>query len=208
MPPFIIYALPRSRTAWLAAFLTYGEWVCHHEQAIFLRHPSDIKERFSRAKTGYAETAAAAGWALIHRACPDVREVVIRRPVEDVIESVMAVDISGVAVYDRRRLEAGMKRGIRSLERISAHPGVLTVNYADLEREDVCAEIFEHCLPYRFDRDWYRSMAPKNIQADVKAVLTYFFANKPEIDNFKAECKRELWNICHHRRAARVLEDA
>src|SRR5581483_3193569 len=30
-PPFLIVGLPRSRTAWLAAFLTGGEVHCHHE---------------------------------------------------------------------------------------------------------------------------------------------------------------------------------
>jgi hypothetical protein len=34
MAPYLIFALPRSRTAWLAHFLTYRDWTCLHEHAI------------------------------------------------------------------------------------------------------------------------------------------------------------------------------
>ncbi len=30
MRPFVVFGLPRSRTAWLSRFLTYGDWVCGH----------------------------------------------------------------------------------------------------------------------------------------------------------------------------------
>lgn len=29
--PFFIFGLPRSRTAWASAFMSYGQWPCHHE---------------------------------------------------------------------------------------------------------------------------------------------------------------------------------
>src|SRR5580700_9385789 len=39
--PFIIMGLPRSRTAWLAAFLTDGDVHCHHELMRMCQTPSE-----------------------------------------------------------------------------------------------------------------------------------------------------------------------
>lgn len=195
MAPFIIYALPRSRTAWLAKFLTYGEWTCYHEQAIYMTNMEDVKALFECPNIGMAETAAAQGRYLIRHVVPDIREVVILRPVEEVVESMMAVDISGLATYDKTALRKGMEYSDRVLQKISKDPNVLTVNYCDLDKPEVCARIFEHCLPYVFDRDWWESMKDKNIQADVRAVIRYYYKYKETIEAFKRHCKSEILRL-------------
>jgi hypothetical protein len=40
--PFMIFALPRSRTAWLSEFLSYQGWTCWHEIAIQMRDFSEV----------------------------------------------------------------------------------------------------------------------------------------------------------------------
>lgn len=189
---FIVYALPRSRTAWLSAFLTYRDWTCHHEAAIQMRSVVDAVSFLRCPNTGTAETAAAQGFKIIQHHIPDIRSVVIRRPVDDVVDAMLNVDVSGVATYDRRLLQRNMEHGARCLDRIT---GALVVNYADLEREDVCAAVFEHCLPYRFDRKWWEDMRGRNIQADVRAVLRYYFNNRDAVERFKVACKTEMRHL-------------
>jgi hypothetical protein len=42
--PFFIIGLPRSRTAWLANFLTWGKCFCWHEATRYIGQPSDLAE--------------------------------------------------------------------------------------------------------------------------------------------------------------------
>jgi len=197
MRPFIIYALPRSRTAWLARFLTYRDWTCHHEAALAMRSIDDLIALARRPNTGAAETAASLAWRILHHHVPDLRAVVVRRPADAVVEAMLRVDVAGVATYDRDKLRAGMARGARALDEISAQPGVLAVDYADLDREDACAAIFQHCLPYGFDRVWWGQWRSCNVQADVRSVLRYYHSNRAAVDGFKRTCWREMRRLAY-----------
>lgn len=192
LTPFIVYALPRSRTAWLSAFLTYGKWSCHHERAIDMRSLADIRAFFAAPHTGSVETGAAQGWWIVNHCAPGIRSAVIRRPVDDVVRSVLDVDVSGVAVYDEAILRRNMEYGDRMLAQISDQPGVLTLDFDDLDTEEGCKRIFEFCLPYRFDRGWWNMMKGLNIQVDVRAFLLRYFRMRADVENFKRVCYREL----------------
>lgn len=188
--PFIIYALPRSRTAWLADFLTYRDWKCHHEAAITFRSPDEISSFFT-GNVGAAETGAAQGWRLIKHYVPHIRTVVVRRPVDEVVNSLLALDL-GDMTYDASLLRRNMEYGDRMLERISAQPDTLILNYADLESEQTCSTIFDHCLPYRFDREWWLEKQAQNIQADARKVIMYYHQNRDAVEGFKRACKDRL----------------
>lgn len=190
--PFIVFSLPRSRTAWLSAFLSYGDWLCFHEHAMFMRKIDDIAQFFGQPKMGSIETAAGPGWYLLRHYVPNIRMVVVRRPVADVVKSLMAVDVAGVATYDEQALHKVMSYGDRMLDKISSLPGVLTVDHADLDNEDTCKAIFEFCLPYKFDQEWWKLLKHENIQIDVKNMLRYYHGNRAAIDAFKSACWREL----------------
>lgn len=193
--PFIIYALPRSRTAWLANFLSYKDWECYHESAMFMRSMEDVRAFFSSDNVGCAETAAAQGRHLIRSVTSSIKEVVILRPVDEVINSLLSVDLAGVAVYDPILLRKNMESGDRALRKIAKDSGVLVVNYDDLNKEKICAQIFEHCLPYKFDKQWWESLRDKNIQVDVKAVFRYYHKHRQAIEEFKRHCKLELFKL-------------
>lgn len=195
--PFIIYALPRSRTAWLSAFLTYRDWVCHHEQTFNLRNLDEAWQLLSRPNTGSAETAAGPGWYLIHHQFPKIRAVVVRRPIDETVRSMKlaAQKALGISIYEDTRIRKGMEYGNRVLDRISEQPDVLTVQFHDLVKEETCRAIFEHCLPYRFDRAWWLALKDQNIQADVGEKIRYYQANRDAIEEFKHHCKRELFRL-------------
>lgn len=180
MPQFVIYALPRSRTFWLSRFLSYGEWHCGHDEARHLRSLGDIEAWFSQPHTGAAETAAAPFWRTIQKAAPGIRTVVVRRPVADVVNSLMSLDIG----FDRDATTRIIRRLDAKLDQIEARvPGVLSVQFADLHKEETCARVFAHCLGLPHDTSWWRKVSPLNLQCDMRAVMRYMTANKTALDN-------------------------
>lgn len=192
MTNFIIYGLPRSRTYWLSKFLTYKDHTCTHEIADTLRVPDDYKEFFKQKNVGTSETGVAQGWWLIEDACPGIKTVVVHRPVEESVNSLFQIDLDGVAVYDKDLLMKHYAYGERMLKQISSRKDVLSVDFHDLNKMEVCKKIFEHCLPYEFDVKWWGSLKNKNLQCDFRKRIIYFLAHKEEINNFKRLCKLEL----------------
>lgn len=191
-PPFIVCTLPRSRSAWVARFLTYRDWTCRHEYAVQLREPEDIRRVFATPNTGAAETAAAQAWALIKYYVPSIRTVVIMRPVADVVKSVLLAGAMVGVSYDVPLLWRNMEYGQRCLKRIAANPGVLCLHYDDLDQESGCGRLFEYCLPYEWDADWWRRWRDVNVQVDMREHFRYYFEHRTEIELLKSMLKREM----------------
>lgn len=193
--PFIIYGLPRSRTAWLSMFLTYKDWTCHHEKMMHMRRIGDFKELMSAPNTGAAETGACYGRCLMKWFAPNLKEVVILRPVEEVMESLMKIDMEGTFTFDRQKLQKLIEKGRRALDKIAKDPKVLVIEYADLEKEETCKRLFEFCLPYQFDREWWKYMDQKIITINFPLLAIYRTQHKSLIDGYKNVCKRELFQL-------------
>lgn len=190
--PFIVYTAGRSRTAWLSEFLTYGRSRCHTEIAIRLRDMGDVRALFNVPGTGTAETAVAPAWQLIEHYVPGIRSVVVRRPLDDIVASFARSEVARIASIDEDRLRKIITYENRCMEKISARPGVLTVDFADLHKPEVCAAIFEHCLPYRFDEGWWLAMKERNIQSNVTDIFRYYRDNRDGVEQFKRNAKRAL----------------
>jgi hypothetical protein len=200
--PYLILALGRARTTWLARLLTYRGWLCDHDQAPFMRSVGDVARFFAQPCHGSAETAAAPGWELIRFLAPDLRTVVIRRPLDEVIASFLAIDLKGVAMYDEAALRRNMTRLDRALERVAGQRGVLVVAYEDLGQEDTCKAVWEHCLPHPWSRTWYEAWKDRNIQCDTLAQVLYHHAHSAEIATFKTTIGREMRTLAR----ARLIE--
>ena len=174
---FLVLGLPRSRTAWLSRFLTYGDHICGHEELRHCRSIDDVRSWLSQPNMGSAETAAAPFWRMLTRLAPGVRIVVVRRPVADVVESLAAFG------FDRAVMGPMMRRLNSKLDQIEKRvPGVLSVNFDDLNDEATCRAVFEHCLPYPFDKAHWQKLAGENVQCDMRALVRYASAFRPQLD--------------------------
>lgn len=193
--PFIIHTLGRSRTAWLSEFLSYGPWWCEREIAISMRSLDDVAKWFRRPNVGTVETAACYGHWLLRQSVPDIREAVIRRPVEDVIRASLANGIKAGVNYDEPELRRLITYGDRMLEKIAARPGVLSLDYADLETEAGCRKVFEFCLGLPFDREWWLKWKDENVQISLVDIVYYYADNLDAITAFKQLCKSELRHL-------------
>lgn len=198
--PFLVLALPRSRTTWLSRFLTYGRWTCWHEQLRHLREIQDARAWLSQAYTGSAETAVARWWKLLPILRPDLRLLVIRRPVEQVLESLMRVDVGEGRAFDRGRLEAQMVKYDRALDQVERHLSPLSIPYQELEGEEACRRAFEYCLGVPHDHEWWEMLAGVNIQCDFPALVRYAAAFAPQM---REAARRGLFQLRHSRQTGR-----
>lgn len=189
-PPFVIFALPRSRTAWLSRFLSCGGWHCGHDELRHLRTLDDVGAWFSQPFTGTVETAAAPWWRLLKRYAPEARVVVVRRPVGEVVESLMRLE--GLT-FDRARLTANMQMLDRKLGQIIRRvPGAISVDYAGLTQEATCAALFEHCLSLPHDRVRWAAFAAVNTQIDMVAMMRYAEAYRPALMRLGNSAKQQI----------------
>jgi hypothetical protein len=187
--PFIVLALPRSRTKWLASFLSYGSWHCGHDELQHCRSLEDCRAWYRQPCVGTVETACAPFWRLIAREWPDMRIATIRRPVNAVLASVVRV-VPGI---DRAAVSAALLAADRKLDQIEARmPGVLRVDYADLASERTCVQLFEFCLPYDHDPVWWAWRHAERISGDLAAQVRYCRAYLPQLEKLARAAKHRI----------------
>ena len=163
-----------------------------------MRTMDDVASWFTQPMTGTVETAGASFWRLIPRYAPDARMVVIRRPVADVVDSLMRID--GMT-FDRDELTRRMIAADRKLAQAAKRiPGAVSVDYAALNDEATCAAIFDHCLGLTHDRDWWRAVSAVNIQIDMVAMTRYVAAYRGKLDTLAMAAKAETLGMMAHRR--------
>ena len=186
--PFIIFSLPRSRSAWLSRFLTYGEWTCGHDEIRHARSMDDVRTWFTQPNIGTAETAGAPWWRLVEKIAPGVKVLVVRRPVEEVVDSYRRMEMG----VDLDALRVGLSRLDKKLSQIEYRmPEVLSVAFDSLREEETCARVFEHCLPYCHDHEWWKLLSPLNVQIDMRQLLKYYSAHKPQLDKLTKVAKQQ-----------------
>ena len=188
-PGYVVFGLPRSRTTWLSRFLTYGDWVCGHDELRHMRSLDDISTWFSQPCTGTVETSGAAWWRLLDRFAPDTKIALIRRPVEEVVDSMMKLPR---ITFDRAILTKAMAAADRKLDQIAARvPGVLSIDYAELAEEKTCAGLFEFCLPYKHDRAHWWMHHTRKIETDFYALTRYCEAYRPQMERLASIAKHQ-----------------
>lgn len=187
--PFIVFSLPRSRSAWIAAFLSHGGRRCAHDLAPECGSLDEFTERLHGEYAGTAETGAVVGWRALIRRLPDARIAVIRRPVPEVFGSLSQFGLGSAALMDELLQRDAM------LDEVVSVRGVKSFAFADLDI-DGCRGLFEHCLGEPFDWEWWERLADVNIQVDVAKRLRFLDANRTRIEAMKREAEAESRSPC------------
>lgn len=185
----MVFATPRSRTAWLAQFLSYGPWTAGHDELRHCRSLEDVTSWLAQPCTGSVETSAAPFWRLIPSILPNARVVTLRRPVPDVVDSLRR----GGLAFDEAPMTAALHAIERKLNQIERRlPDVLAVTYDDLATEAGCARVFEHCLGLPHDPAWWAACDPVNIQINLPALMRYYTAHRPQLDKLTKTAKHRI----------------
>lgn len=190
MRPFLVLALPRSRTAWLANWLTWGRVRCEHdvsEDATGLEWaPESAAAEICKSIllqgnlphcvfAGAADTGAAIYLEqILDFLCParsasrsdaggEPRIVVIERDPREVCRSLRNLGFP--------LPEEPVKFLSDKLAIASRMPGTLTVKFADLDSECACRAILGHVAPGEpFDRARWAMLRDFNVQLTSRAL--------------------------------------
>lgn len=185
MTPFVVLALPRSRTYWLSHYLNYGPWQCGHDEIAHVRSLDDVRSWFAQPCTGTCETAAAPFWRLLPAG---VRVVTVRRPVDEVLGS---LERTGVA-FDRELMRRVLGMHDRKLDQVEHRLGARRFEFAELAEERTCASLFEHCLGIGHDHDWWQRLAAINLQRNFYHMLRYLMAYAAQVEKVRLMARHEM----------------
>lgn len=178
--PFIILALPRSRTAWLAHYLTLGsEFLIGHDTLVECASIEDFLGQFASGMAGTVETGAMLGWRLLRARMPSAHLVTVHRPVSEVEASLRKFGLAP----DLAELEA--RNGL--LEACAMSPGTQSFAWEDLSLPLVGQWLFEHLLERPFDEAWHQRMCEVNIQVDMIARSSRLWENRQRLAGLKAQ---------------------
>lgn len=187
MPPFVIFSLPRSRSAWLSAFLSRPGALVGHDTGIGCARPEDFADRLRVDLAGTCETGAAFAWRLIRQMLPEARFAVIRRPVGEVIDSLRRQGLYG--------LDAEMERRDALLDEIAAEPRTLSLRVEQLSDRFFCGGLYEFCMGQWMEAGWHAHMDALNVQVDLPTRLRTLAENAERIAALKAEVERQLAHV-------------
>lgn len=189
-PPFLVMALPRSRTAWLSKFLSYGPWYCGHDQIRYFRGLDDVKSWCAQPFIGSAETIAPMYWRLIGEFMPEGRVLIIRRPVHEVVESVLKQGIIGV---DRPKLINNMRKIDAKLDQAENRlPNCISVNFDELNDPEICKIAFEHCLGLEFNYKWWEYWDRVNVQINFDSMTRYIWTHMTQLGRLNSLAKHKM----------------
>lgn len=145
----------------------------------------DVKAWVNQPYTGTIETMGCSFWRLIPKYCPNAKIITIRRPVDDVIDSLVKLGFTASKEFVR-----SIQMYDRKLDQLEKRlPNVVSIKYSDLENEDTCKNIFEYCLNYPHDSVWWQKMAELNLQIDMAALLRYVKAYQPALSKLALTAK-------------------
>ncbi len=177
--PFIVFALPRSRTAWLAQFLAGNGWQCTHDLVIECDTLAQLQHRLAQPMSGTVETGAMLGWRLLRTWFPRAKFAVVRRPVQEVLASLARVGAPADVneIYSRNRL----------LDVIASQPGTMSVHFMDLAITSVCSDLFHHCTGWPPRPEHLRRFGELRIELDISRRLSRIASRSGAVAELKAE---------------------
>ncbi len=163
---FLIIGLPRSRTAWLANFLTTDQTLCYHDKLADCTTFNDLKGMYSHKILGDADTGLGLFPDQVN--AWDITKVIIRRNVDDVCHSLFC---KGLQPHGMRELD-------KKLDRIKAD---LVVPYKDIN--EALPDIWHTCF-YDFHYDIERANMMKQlyiVDNSLMQVPTHLFSLVQEV---------------------------
>jgi hypothetical protein len=151
---FLITGLQRSRTAWLANFLTFRKSYCFHEPMLLVDDLTDLPQLFSESG---AETVGASSAVLpfyidkIWPLLPDPKLVIIERNLGDSFQSLLRM-LKELPEEHREAISLDAVRDVHEknwwvLDDVKKKYDALIVPFDALTEKGACRQVWEYCVP-------------------------------------------------------------
>lgn len=172
---FFIVGLPRTRTAWLANFLTNGNAFCHHELMRTCTTLDELEQKMTRRAedctpyqiVGDADPCLTGFLADAIGKFPEAKWVVILRDVQEANESYhkafpkLTTDLHGWT----RMYEALKELSVKGTN-------CCVINYEELDTEEACNAIHEFCLGRPMDVERWKLLHELRVTAVAEKART------------------------------------
>lgn len=180
---FLILCLPRSRSAWIAHYLSYPlaqpPQPVGHEILINCESVDQFLESYKNGMWGTVETAGSMLWRIVREELPDCNIILIRRPIIEVHRSLakagVIADLHALAEADAM------------LDAAASDSSIVSVPYNLLSEPFMGKWLFEKCLDLEFDFEWWAHMIQTNIQVDMPGWMKKIEENKQTFEALKAD---------------------
>ncbi len=178
---FLIIALPRSRTAWLAAFFSSDDVACYHDPLMTCAHPGEIARYYDKPgykAVGAADTGAVLFLDRIRAVLPDLKlGIVLRSRVECEASLSKTLDIH----IDLSDLEAELER---------VRPDAHCIHFDELDDPERMSRFYTEMTGQPFPRDRFELFRGLNIQVRPEHFWADFKRNQQGI---MALMKEAVW---------------
>lgn len=183
---FVIAGLPRSRTAWCAAFFSNYPAMCYHDRIGTLENINDLKYLFRNpyyTHIGISDTVAGffMPWVMEHL---NAKVMVIDRDIEAVELSLMQLNMPTGKYLDYMR---------EQMRQYKNHPDVLWMPFEALSDKRAMQKAWFHLLPgMPFDEERYEMFNRMNIQVTSGAIETISFEVKPKLEKLMRDVIQKI----------------
>ena len=143
---FFVLGLPRSRTSWMANFLTYTDTFCYHEALRMCKSISDLKNLLNNHDEKYVGNSDCALVPFIDELLdefPNSKLLLIERKPNDVVESLLNFQLTDNYEKTERWINMLQKK----IKYIKKNYPVKCVKLNEINDINVCKEIWEYLLP-------------------------------------------------------------
>lgn len=178
--PFIVFSLPRSRSAWLTHFLSRPPKRVGHDMVLHCDTVKQFIELFSSGMDGTCETASVLGHRLIKHLIPQIRFAVVKRPLPEVGLSLSRLGL----LAPPGELESRQAL----MEQVEGMPGTLVLDFDWLASPDWCRRLWDFCHPdAEFDLEWWEHCSRFNIQVEMQGQMDLLRERAPAMVRLRQE---------------------
>lgn len=173
MKPFFLTGLPRSRTAWLANFFTWGESHCHHDALRLGPDLATLRDQLQGTEAAYVGDSDSGLVALageIVAAYPSARWVLVERPLAEALTDFQAYfsrhpypGIPAMSDAEARRIFEWCAARCAELPKVVPADRLLVTSAAALDDEVEMRRVWEWCLPLPFPARRWRMLDTFNV---------------------------------------------
>ena len=178
-PPFVIMSLPRSRSKWLSELLSFAGHRVWHDTLVECASLEEFAEQFRAGLDGCVETGAMVGWRALRKLVPELRLAVVRRPVEQVYESLRAKNWPVPA--------AELERRSVMLDEVAKLEGVFVLEYVQLSQYVPLAILTRELLGEALPQERFDEFAERRVEIDLVARAATLAAGATRIRKLKQE---------------------